>query len=121
MDNNSEKTKLIGVAIFFITFTFLYFAAVTFIPIPATSQHNSDLILGFLSSGIALVLGYYYGNSNATIKPIDPNTDRNQSNPDPTKGNGLSSGNEQKNGLYVDPEVEDGDELIGNTKVEEED
>jgi hypothetical protein len=71
MENRNEKTTLIWVAIFFMLFTFIYFIAVTFITVPASAQHNSDLILGFLSSGIALVLGYYYGNSNRTIAGIN--------------------------------------------------
>jgi len=43
-----------------------YFFCVTLIPIPDSSKHYADIILGFLlGTTVATIVGYFYGNSDS--------------------------------------------------------
>lgn len=68
-----EKNVLIWIGVCIVVLSFLYFTAVTFLTIPKDNRENMNLILGYISSIVSLISGFYWGNSNKTIPPIDPN------------------------------------------------
>jgi hypothetical protein len=42
-----------------------YFFAVSFLPVPDSSQHYADIILGFLlGTAVATIIGYFFGNAD---------------------------------------------------------
>ena len=66
MDDNQKK--FIGyLAVGVISMTFVYFFAVTFLPMPETGAKYADIILGALiSSGFVAILAFYFGSSKGS-------------------------------------------------------
>lgn len=50
----------------------LYFACVTFIPLPEGGQHFADIILGFLlGTAVATIISFFYGSSKSSKDKTD--------------------------------------------------
>ena len=69
---NEDKVFLAKLAIFIISVCFIYFFAVTFIPLPKSGERFADVILGvLLGSGFTVVIAFFFGSSKGSA---DKNT-----------------------------------------------
>lgn len=67
-----DKKIMLYAALAILGACFLYFFAVTFMPIPASGAKYADLILGALiGSGFTAIAGYYWGSSKGSADKND--------------------------------------------------
>ena len=56
---------LAKLAVFVLGLSFIYFAAVTFLPIPEDNIGNANTIVGFIILTVGVISGYFYGSSQS--------------------------------------------------------
>jgi hypothetical protein len=61
--------KLVAMAMYVLTFVFIYIFCVTFIRIPETGTKYADMALPFLlGSGVGAIVGFYFGSSEGSAQ-----------------------------------------------------
>lgn len=72
--NSLSPDRLLNLAVMVVLVSFVYFFAVTFVPIPETGEDNAKYIVGFLvGTGVGSIITFYFRKSS----PDTPQTDKN--------------------------------------------
>ena len=108
-----DNKALILIGSILCIFVMAYMFAVTFWDIPTNNINTSHIIIGYMSGVITTIVGYWFGGS---LKPIGADSWQKTSGP----GTDTTSGSGDGDGTPNDPEIQEGDEPIGNTRIEDE-
>ena len=69
--SHEEKRFMMCLALLIVVFTFAYWTAVTFIPVPHINQRVADGVTGALTTLLIGIVGYWFNASSSSDKKTD--------------------------------------------------
>ena len=69
--SHEEKRFMMCLALLIVVFTFTYWTAVTFVPVPKINQRVADTLTGSLFTLLMVVIGYWFTASSSSDRKTD--------------------------------------------------